>query len=106
MPASWLTTAKNWVHDGTVVVAGLAFVFALVVVAVHTLDSAVQASLAPWMALVSGILIIASKGIDSVYAWMVAHATGGAIVPGVTPPLGQVIDVPAPAPVSTAIPGP
>jgi hypothetical protein len=60
-------------------------------------------SLAPWMALVGGILAMASKGIDSVYAWMVAHATGGAVIPGITP---TVIVVPPATPTpSTTIPG-
>lgn len=86
-----LTDLRNWAHSALAIVGFLSFVFGLVVLAVHTLDPSVQATFAPYMAIVGGVLVAASKLIDSVYAWMVAHATGGAVIPGIT---GTVIDVP------------
>lgn len=107
MPTGITTTIRNWVHDAVAILGFATFAFGVVLAGVHSVEpAAVQAQLAPLLAIIGGSLVILSKAIDSIYAWMVARATGGAIVPGITPPavIAASPAAAAPAPIDLSAP--
>jgi hypothetical protein len=59
------TTIQNWLHTGLTVLAFLSMIFGLVQTAITSLSPGDQARFGPWLALVGGILLAASKAIDS-----------------------------------------
>jgi hypothetical protein len=81
-----LTQLRNWCHDGLAVVGFLGFTFGLGATALAQAVPADSVKYGPQIAIISGILLAASKAIDSLN-----NAFGGT-------PVAPVAPTPAPPP--------
>lgn len=80
-----LTTLKNWAHDAVVIAAGAGFLFGMGATALAQVDPSDSVKYGPEIAAISGAIVLISKGIDSVYAWMTTGKVPTAIVNNAPP---------------------
>lgn len=72
-----LTTIRNWAHDGLAIVSWAGFVFGLGATALAQAVPGDAVKEGPTIALISGILLAASKAIDSLNAALLGIQPGG-----------------------------